>query len=140
MEAPLTAYLYYAFGVNLFRTVVYIVNQEHVSKVKVTKQAWEDMGIREIMYSYTGLIRMFMCFRAAVCYWAATELAEGSGKVKFCAIVLAFDIYLMVQLVRLADIKAKKVLQHQQILVPGSIQASLCIAGTLGLALHFYAI
>ena len=97
----------------------------------------KNIGIREIMYTYTGMIRMFMCFRAVVCYWAAMELVDGRSKTIFCGIILAFDLYMMTMLVIKTSTHAK-VMVHQNAIVPMSIQASLCIAGSLALALHFF--
>ena len=105
---------------------MYIFQHEHVTKVKVSKQAWEEPAIREAMYVYTSMIRTFMSFRAAVSLWAALIFQQGTAETSLACIMLAFDLYMMFKLMLKPS---SKTMQHQNILVPGAIQASLCLAG-----------
>ena len=123
---------------NTFRTVVYFVNQEHVSRVKVTKRGWEDPNIREAVLALTSMIRLFMFFRAAVCFWAATELAEGRSKKTLAGIVLGFDLYLMLTICQKAMGEAR-VMAHQNLWIPGLIQATLCVAGCVAFLFDLFA-
>lgn len=133
MMSPLSMYLWYAFGINTFRTVMYTFNLEGVTKVKVAKQSWEDLRIQEVMYAYTSMILKFMFFRAVVCLWAATQLEDGNARKILCSIIFAFDVYLMAQIYFQSLKTDKLVMRHQNIFIPGSIQASLCVAGLLAL-------
>jgi len=126
-------YFWYGFAVNLFRTLMYIFQHEHVTRVKVSKQAWEQPPVREVMYAYTSMIRTFMAFRAAICFWAALYLEQGPVLTNLVCVMLSFDMFMMTKLL-LKD--NSKTMQHQNILVPGTIQASLCLSGIVALCLH----
>jgi hypothetical protein len=132
----LNMYLRFTIAVNAFRTLMYIFNQEHVCKVKVTKKAWEDKGIQEVMYAYTSMIRTFMAFRTVVAAWVTLMIPDGETKFAFCAILTALDIYLMSWLILRSHVQSgSRVLQHHDIRVPGALQASLCVAGLICLGL-----
>lgn len=105
---------------------MYTFQHELVTKVKVSKQAWEEPAVREVMYAYTSMIRTYMAFRAAVCGWAALYVQDEITAETLAYILLAFDLFLMTKLM-LKD--NSKTMQHQNILVPGFIQASLCLSG-----------
>lgn len=140
MTSPITAYFWFTFGVNAFRTLMYIFNLDYVAQVKVSKQGWEDLNIREVMYAYMAMIRNFMCFRASVCIWAATQLEDSPVRLQLAWIATGFDVYLMAVIVQKTwqqKHKPGRVLRHHNIGVPAALQASLVVAGAIGLGMYY---
>lgn len=144
MTSSITAYFWITFAVNAFRTVMYIFNLDHVAQVKLSKQAWEDLNIREVMHAYMIMIRNFMCFRAFICIWAATQFNDSPARFKLACITTGFDVYLMGVILNKAwqqEHAPGRVLKHQNIAVPASLQASLVVAGVVCLGMYsFYGV
>lgn len=139
MASPITIYFWFTFAINAFRTVMYIFNLDQVSKVKLSKQGWEDLNVREVQYAYMKMIRNFMCFRAFVCIWAATQLEDSEARLQLTCIATGFDVYLMAVIIQKAyqqKYAPGRVLKHQNIGVPAALQASLVVAGVLGLGVY----
>lgn len=108
---------------------MYVFNFEHVSKVKVSEEAWEDPKIREVLFQYIITIRMFMAFRTMVTLWGS-YLEEGDMKNYLCAFQFYFDVYLLTMMCVENFVRpTHKVLVHRDIKMPVSLQSSLVIVG-----------
>jgi hypothetical protein len=130
--------LYFSFAMNLFRVVMYIVNLNGATTVKVTKQAWEDLNIREVMFTHTRFIRKFMTYRTMICGWAIMMLEEGPALHSLCVLQVAFDLYLMCVIVYKANDRSIRVMKHQNIYAPASLQALLCAVSVGCLVAHHF--
>ena len=59
-------YLRFVTFMNAFRTLIYTVNQEHATRQKIAKSDWENLKIRDLAYTWTDMIGLFMLFRTIV--------------------------------------------------------------------------
>ena len=91
-------YFYWAFLVNVFRVVVYIILFEQVTKVKVRKDVWENPAVQEAAYSFTGTIRMYMAFRSAITGWAM-YLPDDVMKRSLVSLFYVSDLYMLYQII-----------------------------------------
>lgn len=138
MFSPLVAYFGYASALNLFRAVTYFINLEGVTKIKITKQAWEDPRVQEVAYAYARTIRLLMVFRSLVCLWALCVLVDDNSRQSLCAVITIFDCYMLHGIRRTALHRDKLAIGHQNIMLPACIHGSGCVAGILALAFHWY--
>lgn len=136
LPSPLLCSLYVSLAMNVFRVFMYVVNLDGATTVKVTKQAWENLDIREVMYTHTKFIRRFMAYRAIICGWAIWMLEEGPAMNSLCILQALYDLYLMRVIVKKAGNKKDRVMKHQNIVVPATLQAVLCIMTTGLVVVH----
>ena len=125
--------------VTAFRVFMYIFFKEHVTKVKMSKAAWEDVGCREIMDMLTTVIRQFQFFRLMVVIWGST-LDDGSKKDKLVFINIVIDLAMMYLLsgfhVKIWNIK-RKVMIHQNRIPPIILQSACLLSGVAFLLSSF---
>lgn len=135
---PTNLYLGWSCVVGTFRLVMYFINFETVSSTKVTKQAWKDEGIREVMFAFSYVLGKYLFFRLCVSLWAM-YLVESEMKNIFCAIMLVFDCVMLKQTIGGAEKKSskKKVMVHQNKLPPLILQGSLVFVGFLAMFLQY---
>lgn len=128
-------YLYFTFGLNLFRTVMYTANLKYVTEIKVPKSNQDNDAIMEAMYAYTSCVRLFMTFRTCITLWASSFLPESDGKDYLCYILLTFDSYMFSSFIyRIIFPKTSYVLKRDAILLPATIQSMFVFAGLLLIA------
>ena len=132
-----TIYLWVCLAINAFRVAMYTFQPEAVAKVKMSKQAWEDLNIREVMYAQTGMIRTFMAFRLIICAWALLISLNSHQKFTLGLAIFATDVYMMLQIIWKAN-TTYRVLNHRNIYLPGSIQASICTVGAVCLSIAYF--
>jgi hypothetical protein len=123
-------YLYYCFAVNIFRVFMYIVAKDSVTSVKISPEAWKNKGIQEVAHAYTNVIRIFMCFRAAVTLWA-TYLPDTTQKRLLCSIIFIFDFYMALMIFSPEKENAVALRSQNNRKPVKIIQASIVVAGVI---------
>ena len=124
-------FLIFACSVNVFRTIVYSLNLKHTCRAKVAEKFWADENIQEVAFAHGSVIRLFMAFRAAICYWAYQYMQEGEAKNALCYLLFVFDVYILTDLIfkQVIFLNSRKVMRHADARYPIYIQSSLVIAG-----------
>lgn len=95
-------YLFVAFAFSVFRCLMYFIQHERVSKVKITPAAWKIKEVRDVALVYTAQIRLFMGFRAMVFGWGLT-IKEAHIICQLGYLSLFFDVYIWTRLYRMKN-------------------------------------
>jgi hypothetical protein len=127
------AYLVLLTAFTVFRVFMYVFFKEAVSKIKVTKAAWENPGYRECMYAYTTMVLMFMTFRLFMCF-VGFALEEGSyARDLFCKLNLLQDVGMFIVSLklhhRIMGYKQVIFVHHMTLTPPALMQGILVVAG-----------
>lgn len=128
-----TFYTQCTIGIYGLRVLVYWVNLEHVTKVKVSEEAWQDPRIRDVMDKYIKALRYFLIFRACVAIWTYCCVLDGSEArarlcLPICLLAWAMDLNMAY---RILDQEKSPVFKHQHIAVPLSMQMAVTLPGLL---------
>lgn len=126
-------YLAGVAGITAFRVFMYVFFKEYVTKVKVTKIAWEDPKIREVMNAQTTTILMLMAYRLMAVV-IAMGLEESLLKEVFCKFNLLFDAVLFLSQMgifhKVAGTKPVVMIHNSTVKPPVVLQLLLVVVGT----------
>jgi len=131
-----SSFLLFTGAINLFRAVVYFINQKYVTEVKIAKEKQGNADILEVAYAFTSTIRTLMLFRTCVIAWAYFFLHDSVAQDSLCYLLTGFDVYILYSYFG-KQTTSGKVLRHQRILVPFVLQLSLVLAGVGCAALRY---
>lgn len=129
-----TASFYYSaivFAISAFRVIMYIINFTYVVEVKVSKQAWEDLKVREVAIAWCQVIRVFMAFRTAMTFLILL-MEESVSRQYFCLLNVALDIKLLHGLVYVfiyGKENGYKAIVHHGGHVPVTLQCMILLPG-----------
>jgi hypothetical protein len=106
---------------------MYIFNLEMVTKVKIAKGDWENLRIRELAYTWTKQIRLFMIMRTLT-FGFGSYLRNRDERNALAVFSCSFDLYMMYVIYSLCWVKPAKgsngVVVHQSAVLPSLIQGS----------------
>ena len=132
-------YLQWVSFWSFFRCVMYFVDLDGVSQVKIRQSAWrESAAIRELGRTWCKAIRLMMGFRAVWCACASTFDSEAMALSSF--INFSLDLLLLVLITtgfKKEDptTASKSVKAHQQPFIPCTVQ--ILITSAYPIALFF---
>ena len=129
-------YLRFVSFMSAFRTFMYIFNHDHVTRVKIAKNDWENLKIRDLAYTWTRTVRFLMMFRTLV-YGLGSCLQNDSERKVLTLLSFAFDVYMVVSILkeRVSQAAGRKdsAREHQSPNAPLFIQSLHIIAFALAI-------
>ena len=127
MSTPATYYLRCVALFSAFRVVIYIINLELVTRVKISKADWENLRIRELAYTWTKQIQNLMTFRTLV-FGLGSFLRNREERNVLALLSFCTDLQIMFVIYRVYYVKSAKtansVLVHENAIPPTLIQGA----------------
>ena len=111
-----TRYLQFVSLIAFFRVIIYFINLEFVTKIKINKKYYNNKQIKELSISYTTLIRLFMLFKGVI-FLNSSFLSSKKEQFNYCIISIIFDLFVWIQLIRKYFFIKKKI-TNEEIFVP----------------------
>lgn len=136
---PTTIYIGIVAAVTAFRVMVYTVDLEMPSKVKISEAGWADPRIREVTYAWTSTIRTFMGFRLLMTL-CILMMSAGPEKNIFCVSNILLDLWLWQGIYRKFVLGGKHhlVMVHRNWGPPVFLQTTVTLAGLWFIAQDIY--